>query len=101
MQLITSFLNGIYTITISFEAGVMSYVIDYTQTLPVFGEQTIQISLSLDITSGEKIGRIQIGEANALRYVATEDSYQFGIKYLGVRRAYFEISKDENDNVDG
>lgn len=95
------FLSGIYTVTISYEAGVMNYIIDYTQTLPVFGQETIQIALSLDILSGEKVGRIQIGDANALKYVVSEDSYQFAIKYLGFRRAYFEVSRDDDDNVEG
>jgi hypothetical protein len=67
----------------------------------VFGEQPIEIALSLDINTAEKIGHIQIGSANALRYIVTDDSYQFGIKYLGVRRAYFELSKDASDNVEG
>ena len=38
---------------------------------------------------------------NALRYEATDDTYKFAVKYLGVRRAYFEISKDNQNNVEG
>jgi uncharacterized repeat protein (TIGR02543 family) len=95
------FVDGIYQVTISFEAGVIYYVLDYTKTLPVFGEQTVQIALSQNIFSGEKIGRVQIGDANALKYVVTENSYEFAIKYAGVRRAYFSISKDDEDNVEG
>ncbi|HOI47589.1 MAG TPA: InlB B-repeat-containing protein [Bacilli bacterium] len=95
------FTQGIYQVTILFEDGVMNYLIDYTTTLPGFGEQTIQIALSYDINTEDKVGRIQIGDANALRYEVTHDSYKFGIRYLGVRRAYFEIFRDQDGNVDG
>ncbi len=95
------FLNGIYTVDITYQDGVISFILNYAQNLPVFGEQPIEIALSLDINTSEKIGHIQIGSANALRYIVTDDSYQFGIKYLGVRRAYFEVSKDASDNVEG
>jgi uncharacterized repeat protein (TIGR02543 family) len=95
-----AFLDGIYSVTITFEDNIIYYVLDYTATVPVFGNQTIQIALSQDILSGEKVGRIQVGDANALRYVVTDDSYQFAIRYLGIRRAYFEISRD-GDNVEG
>lgn len=95
------FASGIYNVTILFEDDVMFYVLDYTATLPIFGEQTIQIVLSYDITTQEKVGRIQIGDANALRYEVTNDSYKFGIRYLGVRRAYFEIFSDQNGDVEG
>jgi hypothetical protein len=51
--------------------------------------------------TGEKVGRIQIGDANALRYVTGDGYYEFAIKYLGVRRAYIEMEKDEEDEVEG
>jgi|GEM_PF-989285 len=95
------FLSGIYTVDISYQDGIISFVLSYTQELPVFGEQAIEISLSLDMDTSEKIGHIQIGSANALRYIATDDSYQFGIKYLGVRRAYFEVAKVGSSGVEG
>ncbi len=95
------FLSGIYTVDISYQDGIISFVLSYTQELPVFGEQAIEISLSLDMDTSEKIGHIQIGSANALRYIATDDSYQFGIKYLGVRRAYFEVSKVGSSGIEG
>lgn len=95
------FTEGIYQVTISFEQGIMYYVLDYTTTVPVFGEQTIQIALSYDITSHDKVGRIQIGDANALRYEISDGSYKFAIRYLGVRRAYFEIIENEDESVEG
>ena len=96
-----NFLSGIYSVTISFENNVIYYVLDYTATFPVIGEQTVQIALSQNILSGDKEGRIQIGEANALRYVATENSYEFAIKYGGIRRAYFEITRNYDGSVEG
>ncbi|MGD9605720.1 MAG: InlB B-repeat-containing protein [Bacilli bacterium] len=95
------FEEGIYKVTIIFEEGILYYVLEYTTTVPIFGEQTIQIALSYDINTHETIGRIQIGDSNALRYQILENSFSFGIKYLGVRRAYFEVSKDQNNNVEG
>ena len=96
-----NFVEGIYSISISFEDGIISYIIDYTATLPVFGESTVQIALSQDIETGEKIGRIQIGDANAMRYIMTENNYQFAIKYAGLRRAYLELTRDNEGNVSG
>ena len=96
-----NFLSGIYSVTISFEDNIIYYVLDYTAALPVIGEQTIQIALSQNIITNEKEGRIQAGDANALRYVMSEDGFQFAIKYAGIRRAYFEISSDSLNNVEG
>jgi len=96
-----TFMDGIYNVTISYEDGILYYVLDYTANVPVFGEQTIQIALEYDILSGDKVGRIQIGDANALRYVTSEGYYEFAIKYLGVRRAYIEMERDEDDSVEG
>ncbi|MFA7076470.1 MAG: InlB B-repeat-containing protein [Candidatus Izemoplasmatales bacterium] len=95
------FLSGIYQVSILFENNVLSYVLDYTANLPVFGEQTIQIALTFNIQTFAKTGRVQIGNAHALRYEMTENSYKFAIKYLGVRRAYFEINRSQNGNVSG
>ena len=45
--------------------------------------------------------RIQIGDVNALTYKMLENSYEFAIKCLGVRRAYFFIERDEEGVVSG
>ncbi|QLY40657.1 hypothetical protein HF295_07280 [Hujiaoplasma nucleasis] len=96
-----SFNESIYNVTISYREGIIYYILDFTTNLPMLGEQTIQIALSHDIINGIKEGRIQIGDANALKYISTKDSYQFAIKYAGIRRAYFEIFRDEEDNIEG
>jgi hypothetical protein len=95
------FMEGIYRVNISYENNTMSYVIDYTANIPGFGEQTVQIALSYHVLTHEKIGRIQIGDANALKYEITGDSYTFAIRYLGVRRAYFHIERKPDDSVEG
>jgi uncharacterized repeat protein (TIGR02543 family) len=95
------FSEGIYQVTIDFHDDVMYYVLDYTTSLPFFGPQTVQIALEYNITTLSKVGRVQIGDANAFRYEISEGSYKFGIKYAGIRRAYFEISEDEEGNVEG
>lgn len=95
------FTSGIYNVTIDFDGEVMSYVLDYTAELPILGEQVVQIALSMDAETGEKSARIQLGDANALTYTLTENSYEFAIKYLGARKAMFSIEKNEDGNVTG
>lgn len=95
------FVSGIYNVTIYVQDNMINYVLDYTANLPMFGEQTVQIALAMNYVTGDKEGRIQVGDANSLKYVATEDRYEFAIKYAGIRRAYFEISRDLSGNVEG
>ncbi|MBR2970651.1 MAG: InlB B-repeat-containing protein [Clostridia bacterium] len=95
-----TFMNGNYDITIDLSQEFITYVIEYSATLPIFGEQSIQIALAMHIESGERIGRIQLGDANALSYKFNENSYEFAIKYLGVRRAMLSIERT-NDGVNG
>lgn len=95
------FASGIYNVTIDFDGEVMSYVLDYTANLPVIGEATVQIALSMVAETGEKTVRVQLGDANALTYTITENSYEFAIKYLGVRRAMFSIEQAEDESVSG
>ena len=96
-----SYKYGTYDVFINYADNVLSYVLSFTADIPVLGEQTAEVMLALDVTTGTKTGRIQLGDANAIRYDVTENSYSFGIKYLGARRAYFTISKDELNNVEG
>ncbi len=96
-----NFSSGIYEVSIKFEDDVMYLVVDFTTNFPIFGMQTAQIMLKYNISNQEKEGRIQIGDANALRYVITEDSYTFGIRYLGIRRAYFNIQRNEDGDIEG
>ena len=95
------FKTGIYNVTIRFDGETMFYVLDYTTNVPVFGEQTVQIALSMDVESGEKNVRMQIGDANALSYRITENTYEFAIKYLGVRRAMFSIERNDDGSITG
>ena len=95
-----NFLQGIYSVTINFDGTVIYYVLDYTAN--VFGSvQSVQIALSMNVNSGDRNVRIQIGDANALYYEARKTSYKFAIKYLGVRRAMFMVEKDNAGNVTG
>lgn len=96
-----SFASGIYSITVNFDGNTIYYVIDYTADIPVLGTQTVQIAMNMDIETKDKTVRVQIGDANALTYVIRENSYEFGIRYLGVRRAYFSLERDEKGNVEG
>lgn len=96
-----SFQSGIYQVSIRYDGQILWYVLDYTANFPLIGEQTAQISLSLDIASGERSVRVQLGDANALRYTVKDNEYDFAIKYLGVRRASFQVSKKANGRVEG
>ena len=95
------FENGIYNIAIKFDGDVLYYIVDYTTNVPVLGEVTAQIAMTMIAETGEKSVRIQLGDANALAYTVKENSYEFAIKYLGVRRAMFTIEKDSEGNVSG
>ena len=96
-----NFTSGIYSITIDFDGQTLFYVLDYTATIPVLGQQTIQISMSMDAETEEKTVRVQIGDANALKYTINDTSYEFYIKYLGVRRAYFSVEEVSNGVYEG
>ena len=95
------FEEGIYSVTIHCTEDTIDYVLEYTATLPVLGEQSVQIALSMDITTQDKAVRVQIGDANALRYTVGESQYSFAVKYFGVRRAYFEILQNEDETLEG
>ncbi len=92
-----TFASGIYSVTVDFDGKTIYYVLDYTATISLLGEQTAQIALSMDVETGVRSVRVQLGDANALAYTFGEGFYEFGIRYLGVRRAYFMIR--ENDGV--
>ena len=95
------FENGEYNITIKYDGEIIYYVVEYTANIPVIGEVTAQIALAMVEETGEKSVRIQLGDANALAYTVRENSYDFAIKYLGVRRAMFSVARDEYGNVSG
>lgn len=95
-----SFRNGIYNVTIDCSETYIYCVLDYTATFPLVGEQTAQISLRMDLKDETRTVRIQLGDANALTYSFDANSYKFAIKYGGVRRAMFEV-KRENGIVVG
>ena len=95
------FENGEYNITIKYDGEIIYYVVEYTANIPVIGEVTAQIALAMVEETSEKSVRIQLGDANALAYTVRENSYDFAIKYLGVRRAMFSVARDEYGNVSG
>ena len=96
-----AFASGIYNVTINFDGEIIYYILDYTADIPMLGNVAVQIALAMDAESGVKTVRIQLGDANALSYTVKENSYEFAIKYLGVRRAMFTVSRDDDGNVSG
>ncbi|OED59264.1 InlB B-repeat-containing protein [Acholeplasma laidlawii] len=95
------FKQGIYNVYISLEGEVLSYVVDYTANIPVFGEQTVQIALNYNVVTSDKDGRIQIGDANSVKYQVFEDGFTIASKYLGFRTSYIEVTEDENGYING
>ena len=93
--------DSTYNVTINFDGETLLYVVDYSDTLPVLGSQTIQIALSMNVENGEKTVRIQLGNPNALVYTISENEYSFAIKYLGIRRAYLSLTRNDNGEISG
>lgn len=96
-----TFESGIYNIAIDIDEKYVIYVVEFTANFPVIEEQTAQIALMMDIATGEKTVRIQLGDANALLYRIGENHYEFAVKYLGVRRAMFSIEEKQNGEIVG
>lgn len=96
-----SFKDGIYNVTVDYDGTFLQYVLDYTASVPFFGEQSIQIAMAMNMQTREKAVRMQIGDANALVYVIGNNSYSFAIRYLGVRTAYFTVQKNADGTVTG
>ena len=95
-----------FTSKIDFDGTTLTYNIQFLSgiTIPYFGTLTPQIDMEYIIADSTKSARIQLSENNALKFVVTPDSYTFGLEY-GVdavsRKAYFTISEDENDEIEG
>src|SRR5690554_2058701 len=102
-----TFEEGIYTVSIDFRDGELIFLIAYTGNIPLLGEHTIQIALIYDVLTGERTGRIQLGNLGTLKYTLKEDhliiSSKYGFTALGVetiRTSYLEV-KTEDDITNG
>ncbi len=95
-----------YTASINFDGTALLYSIQFKTglTIPFFGSVIPQLDMSYDITTSEKTAKITLTENNVMKYVVTDNEYTFALQY-GVeqvsRKAYFNISKDDNDAVEG
>ena len=95
-----------YSAKFEFEDGVLDYTIQFKTgvNLPLFGTITPQLDMNYVLETGTKTARFQLGENAALKFVITPDSYTFALEY-GIetvsRKAYFTVSKDEEENVEG
>jgi len=96
-----SFDIGEYGIVIHFDGQKLTYVVEFTANVPVFGMQTVQIALSTDLEETQKTARVQVGDANAFSYSVTDSSYVMAVKYAGVRTSIVSIKADENGTVTG
>ena len=95
-----------YTASINYASGILKYSLRYDLglSIPFFGDVVPQIDMTYNVTSLEKMVRIQLTENNAMKYVVNENHYQFALQY-GVeqvsRKAFFEVERDEEENVEG
>ena len=91
---------------IFFDGTTLKYNIQFLTgfNIPYFGEVLPQIDMEYVIADNIKSARIQLSENNAMKFVIEPDTYTFGLEY-GIeqvsRKAYFTISKDEDENVEG
>ncbi len=96
-----AFEHGIYNVTVDCGIDKIYYVLDYTASFPIIGEQRVQIAMSMRLDESAKTVRIQLGDANALTYTLKPNGYEFAIKYMGVRRAMFQIERNADGTVTG
>lgn len=83
---------GEYNVTILFENNVLEYILEL---------ESVQVHMVYDIENDIKDVRIQLTDGNALKYTISENSYEFGIRYLGVRRAMFKVEVLEDESIKG
>ena len=95
------FTESSYQISIKFEDKTLYYILDYKANIPLLGEQTVQIALEYNIETLVKKGRIQLGDANVIKYEFGEDHFTLALRYLGVRRTFFNISRSEEGVIEG
>ena len=95
-----------FTSKLDFNGTTLTYNIQFISSIdiPYFGTLTPQIDMEYVVGSNTKTVRIQLSENNALKFIIEPDTYTFGLEY-GIetvsRKAYFTISQDENDDVEG
>lgn len=85
-----------YSVKINFNNNLLEFVIEGS-----INSLTAQIYLSLNVVSNDIDVRVQLGDSEAIRYTKTTNSYTFGIRYLGMRRAYFNVVKKDDGSIAG
>lgn len=87
---------GDYDVTISFHDNTLFYVLSF-ETAGLHPE----IMMTYEPATQNKTVRIQLSDANALKYEITQDSYTLALRYLGVRRTWFDIRREDDGSVKG
>ena len=100
-----SFETDYFTASISLENQKFIYLLQYKTGISnsLFGEISPLISMEYDITSSEKVFFVSISETIRMRFVVTDDKYEFGLTYgisKGSRSSYLIIER-KNDGVEG
>src|SRR5690606_7373846 len=85
-----------YQIVIVTEGDLMFFTASYTANLPVFGSQTVSITLFLNSVESLRSSRIQIGSAAKARFDVGEDFMRIVTDFGTVRKFFFEIENNDN-----
>jgi hypothetical protein len=95
-----------YSVSIDYSDDIVYYNIVFTTPInvPLLGEVTPTIQMEYDGATGDKTFYISITNENAIRYVVSNNSFEFGLSLglsKGKRTSYVTLSRDESNNVTG
>ncbi len=95
-----------FALALTFENEVLCINIQYKTGLTnsFFGNITPTITMKFDVNANKKDVFISLSSTNSLRYVVTENKYEFAINYgvsAGSRTAYCSFIKNSNNTVTG
>lgn len=100
-----SFESDYFNADISFANQKFTYSLEYNSgiSLPLFGTVSPQITMQLNIVTGEKDFTISLTDTNRMRFSVSDNKYEFGIEYgisAGQRTSYLIIER-KNNSVEG
>ena len=97
--------NETFLAEISFADNVLAFTLQYKTgiTIPMFGSVTPTIRMTYDVAENEKDVHVTLTDTNKMRYVVSENKYEFAIEY-GIdslsRSAYASFERN-NGKVEG
>lgn len=91
---------------LSFDGKILTYTLKYKtkEESGFFGSIKPDITMTYNVSTGDKVVRLQLSENNAMKFSIGDNFYSFGIKY-GVttlsRKAFFSIERAKDKSVSG